>query len=94
MSLSPLMFQSQPPASLSEQINKQGREEPRMKCGEMKAALIDVSPGLLCRDGASSIFQGIKLCQPRMALNMECIRRGGGGVERRWLGGGGISLTH
>lgn len=53
-----------------------------MKCGEMKAALIDVSPGLLRRDWTSSIFQGIKLCQPRKALNMECVRRGGGGVER------------
>lgn len=53
-----------------------------MKCGEMKVALIDVSPGLQCRDGTSSIFQGIKLCQPRMALNMECIRQGGGGVEK------------
>lgn len=70
---------------------QQGREELRMKCGEMKAGLIDVSPGLLCRDGTSSIFQGIKLCQARMALNMECIRQGRG---RGREGGGGISLTH
>lgn len=55
-----------------------------MKCGEMKAALIDVSPGLLRRDGTSSIFQRIKLCQPRTALNMERIRGGRAGVESGW----------
>lgn len=45
--------------------DKQRRSEERgMKCGEIKAALIDVSPGLLRRDRTSSIFQRIKVCQP------------------------------
>lgn len=60
-----------------------------MKCGEMKAALIDVSPGLLRRDGTSSIFQRIKLCQPRTTVNMESIRGGGARGERAEGVGGG-----